>query len=133
MDIPEDAIPGLFQRVAPLDSSDTRARGGTGLELAICKQPVELMDGGITLRSVETLGISFAFWFTAEADVAPASARPLPQARLPRPNPLRILVDEGNPTAQHVLRAFLDLGGHVVTMAGNGRDRDDRAKNGRST
>ncbi len=132
--IPSDAVEGLFQRFAQVNSSETRARGGTGLGLAICKQLVELMGGGISVRSVESLGSTFTFWFPAEAgaDIPVQTAEPAGSTPIPTPpsRPLRILVAEDNATNQHVLKAFLDLGGHTVEVTGNGRDCVERAASG---
>ncbi len=51
----------LFQRFQQVDSSDTRAKEGTGLGLALCKAIVEEHRGLIGLHSSEVTGSTF--WF----------------------------------------------------------------------
>lgn len=46
----------LFTAFAQLDSSSTRRFGGAGLGLALCKRLLQLMNGSITVQSVEGKG-----------------------------------------------------------------------------
>jgi len=58
-----DEIALLFQPFQQVDGSSTRKFGGTGLGLVICKQLVEMMEGGsIGVESFPAQGSTF--WFT---------------------------------------------------------------------
>jgi len=57
--IPGDKLNTIFESFTQADTSTTRSFGGTGLGLTICKQLVELMDGKITVNSVEGKGAQF--------------------------------------------------------------------------
>ncbi|MBV1877665.1 MAG: PAS domain S-box protein [Pseudomonadales bacterium] len=51
----------LFSKFTQVDSSSTRAYGGTGIGLAICKNICELMNGNILVRSEQGTGSQFEF------------------------------------------------------------------------
>ena len=54
-------IPLLFERFQQLDGTSTRAHGGTGIGLYICKRLVEALGGRIWCESRLGLGSRFAF------------------------------------------------------------------------
>jgi signal transduction histidine kinase len=67
----------LFERFRQLDGSATRAHGGTGLGLYICRRLVELQGGKIWCDSRLGVGSRFAFSLPKEGPVhAPAAPEP---------------------------------------------------------
>lgn len=55
--VPDDALPRLFERLYRVDRSRSRALGGAGLGLAICRNIVEAHAGKIELDHAETGGL----------------------------------------------------------------------------
>ena len=115
--ITEDALKNLFSPFAQADSSTTRLYGGTGLGLAISKQLVELMGGGIEMRSNPGRGtrVTFTVAFDKQAsqDIVTLPANPDLQG-------LRVLVVDDNETNRLILTTQLSQWGIIVEESGDG-------------
>jgi signal transduction histidine kinase len=76
--IPKDRQAAVFENFTQADNSTTRIHGGTGLGLAICKRLATLMEGDLTLDSVEGRGSAFRLVvplrLTDETNIAVSSA-----------------------------------------------------------
>jgi signal transduction histidine kinase len=60
--IEDDILQRLFQPFSQGDASTARKFGGTGLGLVICKNLLDLMHGGIDLKSRVGSGTTATFW-----------------------------------------------------------------------
>jgi len=58
--IAPDQLEAIFERFRQVHDFETRAHGGTGLGLALCKELAELMGGGIEVRSTPGEGSVFS-------------------------------------------------------------------------
>ena len=59
--IPAEFTQHLFERFTQADGSSTRAQGGTGIGLAVCKTLIEGMGGTIGYAAAAGKGATFYF------------------------------------------------------------------------
>ena len=83
--IPPDALPHVFERFYRGDPSRTRATGGAGLGLAMCKAVVEKAGGSIQLQSEQGVGTTAIVRLPLgePSANAPDSVAALPEDHLP--------------------------------------------------
>jgi PAS domain S-box-containing protein len=121
--IPPNFLPLVFDRFSQRDSSSTRAHGGLGLGLAICKQLVELHGGTIRVSSPgEGQGSTFFVELPVSlvqiedgrehpsVEVAPADA-----IALPKLDGMHVFAVDDEPDARELLRRVLEDQGATVT------------------
>jgi PAS domain S-box-containing protein len=131
--IPESYLPHVFDRFSQKDSSTTRAFGGLGLGLAICKQLVELHGGSIRAASQgEGKGATFSVQLPLsiaqlEVENSPrvhptAETHPGETLSLPRLDGVRILIVDDEPDARDLLRTVLQDQGAQVTCFASAQD-----------
>jgi CheY-like chemotaxis protein len=126
--IPADRIDRLFKPFSQIDSSTTRRFGGTGLGLAICQRLVEMMQGRISVSSVDGKGSSFNFTLPAELSGVSCTSAPAEKAApvllldrtFSEAHPLRLLVAEDNPVNQKVILMTLAKLGYRADAVCNG-------------
>ncbi len=114
--IAPERIQHLFEAFTQEDASTTRKYGGTGLGLAIVKQLCGLMDGDISVGSLQGRGSEFSF------DILLQSSE-VPQIKLPRADisGKRILIVDDNTTNREVLKGQLKLWGANVVESSSGQ------------
>ncbi len=117
--IAPDAQERIFTMFAQEDTSLERARGGLGIGLTLVKQLVELHGGSVRVSSEGPgTGTEFAIVLPAIGEAAVGEARG--GARRPD-GQLRILVVEDNADTAESFRMVLELDGHEVHVASDGR------------
>jgi PAS domain S-box-containing protein len=127
--IPAHYLPHVFDRFSQKDTSTTRAFGGLGLGLAICKQLVELHGGTITAVSEgEGKGATFSVHLPVsivqlDNSSAPrihptTEAQPGEILSLPRLDGVHVFAVDDEPDARDLLRTVLeDQGAQVSSFA----------------
>jgi signal transduction histidine kinase/CheY-like chemotaxis protein len=110
----------IFQLFTQADAGATRAVGGTGLGLSLCKALIELMGGAICVESEPGKGSRFH----VRAPLPPFEEIDPPAPSRPHEGPdqpLRILVVEDNPTNRRVVELILEPCDVSLVMAENGQ------------
>ncbi|TDP48288.1 PAS domain S-box protein [Zavarzinia compransoris] len=134
--IAEDVQSRLFRKFEQADTATARTYGGSGLGLAICRQLTEMMGGHIGLASAPGRGSTF--WVTLPFDVVETESYggPSTQDRLRSEarsedlgnKSLNILVAEDHPYNQKLMVARLGTAGHRVTLANDGVEAVEKAR-----
>ena len=121
-----DQAARVFDAFSQADVSTTRRYGGTGLGLTVCREIVELMGGGIEVRSEPGSGSTFVVKAPLEIASAPDPQPGIPDVRRSAPHRttriVRVLVVEDNPVNQMVATRLLKTLHCLVDVAAHGRD-----------
>ncbi|WP_151638445.1 response regulator [Noviherbaspirillum aerium] len=123
--IPAEALHGIFEMFAQVDSNMKRSQGGLGIGLTLVRQLVELHGGSVTASSPgPNQGSAFTVRLPLAESVAfdgiPASSAVHPQAEGERRQGVRVLVVDDNEDIADSMSALLDIGGHTTRVANNG-------------
>jgi CheY-like chemotaxis protein len=118
--ISAEFLPHVFDLFTQGNRSLARSEGGLGIGLTLTRTLVEMHGGSIAVHSAGPgLGADFVFRLplvTAPAERATVSARP-PKATSQR----RVLIIEDNRDAAETLGELLEMEGHQVRVAHDGR------------
>jgi PAS domain S-box-containing protein len=119
--ISDDLMPRIFDLFVQGDRTIDRSQGGLGLGLTLVQRLVELHGGSITAASG---GAGHGSAFTVRLPRAHGSdhaAAAADAAAAAPSSPCRVLVVEDNPDVRTMLQAALELEGHEVIAAEDGR------------
>lgn len=121
--IPADQVDAIFESFRQVDGSHTRAVGGAGLGLAICRQLVEMHGGSISVTSELGKGSTFRVTWPKDqaAFVACASSRPPAHESdsmlsVARVGFGRIVVIDDDPAQLSMARKLLEREGYEVVL-----------------
>ncbi len=119
---------GLFKPFAQADTSTSRRFGGTGLGLSICKALVELMQGEISVYSVEGQGSTFSFHvklsvYNKDLEIQEQAEAPWQNMRY---DGLTFLLVEDNLVNQEIALAILQEFGIKADVANDGKEALDK-------
>ncbi|MBV9343891.1 MAG: PAS domain-containing protein [Gammaproteobacteria bacterium] len=118
--IPAEALPHLFTMFSQVHADKDRAEGGLGIGLAIVKGLLELHEGSV---SVSSAGPGHGTTFTIRLPLrgSPSAARDRNKAEPIPAKGHRVMVVDDNRDAADALGLILQLSGHEVRVAYDGR------------
>ena len=120
--IPAASLESVFEMFSQVGSNRQHAQGGLGIGLSLVRQLVNLHDGTVSAHS-DGIGTGSTFIVRLALAEAPAEA-PLEEVAAqgtPAALALRILVTDDNVDAAVTLSMLLEMAGHAVTVAHDGR------------
>jgi|GEM_PF-502396 len=123
--ISPEALTKIFAPFVQADATTTRKYGGTGLGLSICTRLAELMGGAVWAESVEGKGSAFFLQLPFVVNEVVVEQRRRSRDRsAPRWEgaPLRVLLVDDQETHRFFARRFLEMLGHTVVEACDGRE-----------
>ena len=125
--ISEDLATRIFDDFVTGNTAHDREVGGTGLGLSIAKRFVASLGGTIGVDSVVGQGSTFWIHLPVTSAQVPQDTRPImPDKHLSRP--LKVLLVEDNEINRIVAREMIEVEGHLVTLASDGREGVERSQ-----
>lgn len=119
--IPAEALATVFEMFSQLDSAHRRAEGGLGIGLALVKGLVELHGGQVAVHSAGS-GRGSTFSVTLPLRAGACALEPvLCSAGSEAAGKLRVLVADDSRDSADILASLLELLGHEVRVAYDGR------------
>jgi signal transduction histidine kinase/DNA-binding response OmpR family regulator len=120
--IAPDLLPRIFETFVQGRQPPNRARGGLGLGLTLVRSLVEMHGGTVRATSEGPgRGSTFEVRLPVVAEAPPPEPRPPPRDGLAPGARLNIAVIEDNPDIRDTVRELLELAGHRVCVAADGR------------
>jgi signal transduction histidine kinase/ActR/RegA family two-component response regulator len=118
-------LPRIFEAYAQAEQPLGGSRGGLGLGLALVKGVVELHGGSVAAASN---GPGTGATFTIELPLLDASASAVDvPGEQPHRQPRRVLIIEDNSDSAESLKMYLELQGHLVSVANSGPEGISKA------
>ncbi|HZH79140.1 MAG TPA: ATP-binding protein, partial [Archangium sp.] len=124
-----DMLHRVFDLFVQVDPGSDRAQGGLGLGLTLVRSLVEMHGGSVSARSE---GLSKGSEFSVRLPLPPETPAALAltsstkaAVAAARLEPLHILLVEDNPDIRETLKDLLELHGHRVEEASDGRSAVD--------
>jgi PAS domain S-box-containing protein len=126
--IAAEHLPGLFRMFSQVSPAIERSQGGLGIGLALVRGLVELHGGSVSATS-EGPGRGSEFVIRLPTMIAREQAARAPDAgRAPLPASRRVLVVDDNTDAAESMSMMLELFGHQVAVAHDGREAAQAAE-----
>ncbi len=119
--IPKEKLQQIFDRFTQGDSSTTRQYGGLGLGASIAQRLVVQMGGRIWVESRVNQGSAFHFTLQVKPCKEIRSGGFAP-GECDEQNGFQILLAEDNPFNQKLVMAIMEMRGHEITLARNGKE-----------
>jgi signal transduction histidine kinase/AmiR/NasT family two-component response regulator/HPt (histidine-containing phosphotransfer) domain-containing protein len=115
--IPADKMEVIFHKFTQADTSSTRAHGGAGIGLSICRGLVEAMGGTLTATSLPDRGSTLQFSVAFDPAPKDGTAAAAPEESVP----LRVLIVDDSPDNRWLIQVYLKGKKYQLTMEEDGQ------------
>ncbi|MCG8316756.1 MAG: ATP-binding protein, partial [Pseudomonadales bacterium] len=125
--VPEQMKDSIFESFRQVDGSLTRAKGGLGIGLALCKNIIEILSGTLQFESQENQGTRVTLCLNLESNcgnngtIHDKRQAAFPQLKVGK----KVLIVEDNPVNKLVLVALIKKLGLVSEAVVNGKEAVD--------
>jgi len=120
--VPKEKVEKIFERFSQADTDTTRKYGGTGLGLSITRQLIELLDGSISMQSVEGKGTTFSFSLPFKKVSGQPFLSEVTESTFDLDTSKTVLVVEDNFMNQKLTSIILQNNGLPYHLAENGQE-----------
>lgn len=124
--IPEEKIHDVFEPFHQIDGSFSRQHQGIGIGIPMSSSIAKAMNGNLTIRNRQPVGLEVTFKFTAVSSSLSLPTQKVIRTGMIDKSDINVLIVEDNEVNQIVLKSFVKKMGYQSQSAMNGLEAVER-------